>query len=211
MPYVYNRYNSNGRWVKVVGSYPSSQTARSAKTLVEKLPENSITSSSFSEPAAVLVQRNPSFFNRMNYVLTGRYAPKINKSKVDGYSTDVYPEMVNLERRGRGVVRESANTYTTHTNMFGKSFNELKEYFGKPDAEGNVYFKHMSPSQVKAWNNEQASIHGFHIDPTTRTAPVNTFIYNSTLNPSYAINRTLYPFSLSIPLTNLFNNGNTAK
>ena len=158
----------------------------------------------------MLVQRNPSLFNRIYYALTGRYAPKINKTEVEGYSTDVYPEMIKLERRGKGVVRPSANTYTTRTNMFGKSFKELEKYFGKPDAEGNVHFKHMSPSQVKAWNNEQASTYGFHIDPITRTAQVNTFIYNSTLNPSYT-NHTLYPFSLPMSLTNLFNNGNTAK
>lgn len=210
-PYVFNKYNENGYWVKSLGSYPSSQTVRSGKTLAESFPENTITAQGFSEPTALYIQRNPSFFNRMNYVLTGKYAPKIKKTGIDGYSTDVFPEMVRLEKRGKGVIRQSANTYATGTNMYGKSFKDLEAYFGKPNKNGEVLFKDMSPSQVKAWNNEQASTYGFHINPKTRTAPTNTFIYNSSLNPTYAINQSLYPFSWSRPLINLFNNGNTTR
>lgn len=43
--------------------------------------------------------------------------------------------------------------------------------FGKPNINGEVYFRDMTPNNVALWNAKYAPEYGFKIDPVTRTSP----------------------------------------
>ena len=165
--------------LSIIGSKPTRRTAVEGIQILKLLPDGVPLSQ--NENAVTLGQAfqrgNYSYPGRLRYILTG----KMPKSKeplkvVEGYSTDIYKTMSDIAKHGHGYLEESAATRINGTNAFGKSYNELKNYFPKPDEDGNINFKDMSPEQVTRWNAEMADKYGMHIDPKTRTAEQYIFV-----------------------------------
>lgn len=84
--------------------------------------------------------------------------------------------MQRYANKGFGRLEESATTRINGTNMYGKSYEQIKNYFGTPDRLGNLQFKDMTLEQVAKWNSEMADQFGMHIDPKTRTAEQYIFV-----------------------------------
>lgn len=155
---------------EVLSSEPSFNTVKEGHYTFNKLPSGTeISDNSMAVSLPRYVQSLP-WKERMKYYLANRIETPY-KSPVEGFSTDVGKQFVKMANKGQGVIVPSVNTSFRSTNIFGKSFDDLKFMFGKPDVNGEVYFKDMTPNNVALWNAKYSPEYGFKIDPVTRTSP----------------------------------------
>lgn len=159
----------------IVGSKPvPSRSIKEALQVMKTVGENTpLSQNSQARPTSLALQTLP-FFQKLNYIVTGKNP--LSPVNVRGYSTDIYPTMQRYANKGFGRLEESATTRINGTNMYGKSYGQIKNYFGTPDWLGNLQFKDMTPEQVAKWNLEKADQFGMHIDPKTRTAEQYIFV-----------------------------------
>lgn len=171
--------NPNMEWKgeTLINTTPvSRKNMREAKELVTTIGNNvPLSQSKFSQTKYQIIQKGDTK-QKVAHVLIGKMpkeAPKI----VEGYSTDIYPTMLNYANKGYGWLEKSATTRINGTNALGTTYSKLKSYFGEPQGDLRILkFRDMTPEQVMRWNSEMADQYGIHIDPITRTAEQYVFI-----------------------------------
>ena len=145
---------------------------RLAAQVWNRLPSNTVlTSYSQDLTKSQYLQTLPKW-KQAFYKYTG-YAKKPEKQNSTSFSTDILENMQYMQSKNRGHVEYAHNGQINGLNSLGLRFNNWAEYFAKPDAERNVFFKDMTPEQVAGFNKAQSLI---HIDPKTRTALKPVFI-----------------------------------
>lgn len=163
----------------IVGSNPvPTRSIKEALQVINSVGENvPLSQNRNAKPISLALQQLP-FFQKLDYIITGKNS--LNTSYIPGYSTDIYPTMQKYADKGFGHLEKSATTRIDGTNMYGRSYAQIKNYFGTPDDVGSLRFKDMTPEQVAKWNSEKADQFGMHIDPETRTAEQYIFVTGET-------------------------------
>lgn len=157
-----------------IGQHISSTPVKNAGRLVEKiaseLPKGTVLAQTENALSVPLVIQSLPLFNRIKFYIRGKM-PLQTVSEVNGYSTDIMRWLIARQKRNGDIVLPSQTTRLNGLNVHGENFGKkFAKYFGKPDIDGFVYFKDMTPEQVSLWNKEIVPIYGHYIDPITRTS-----------------------------------------
>lgn len=119
--------------------------------------------------------QNQNLLNRLKFYFTGKYS-QMPTTTISGYSTDIVEQFNALAKKGKGIVQPSLTTRMKGTNIFGKNFDEFKEYFTEIQPNGEALFSNMTNEAVLKWNEVLAPKYGIYIDPITRTSEHLTLI-----------------------------------
>lgn len=160
----------NGNIGQHISSTPVKNVGRLVEKIASEFPKGTVLTQNKDALSVPQIIQNLPLFNRLNFYLRGRI-PSQTVSEVNGYSTDIMRWLVARQKRNGDIVLPSQTTRLNGLNIHGENFGKkFAKYFGKPDENGFVYFKDMTPEQVSSWNKEIAPIYGHYIDPITRTS-----------------------------------------
>lgn len=169
-PNVRYQFDSDGNVVRVLSTNPVKNEGRIVEEITSKLPSGTVLTQTDEALTIPQIIQNQPLFGRINYYLRGKM-PQQRVTEVHGYSPDIMRWFVIRNKRYGDIVLPSVTTRLNGTNNSSEQFSKkFAKYFGTPDAEGNVYFKDMTPEQVELWNKEIAPEYGHYIDPITRTS-----------------------------------------